>query len=109
MKGDFRMTDKEIRKLNRCQLLEILEFLRTKVDELTEENRVLKENLSAHESKVDKILELVQKNNKILSKENLYSTETEQEENEESDKSNQSGELSNGDPISSGSQEDKTQ
>lgn len=103
------MTDKEIRKLNRCQLLEILEFLRTQVDELTEENRQLKEQLSAHESKVDKILELVQRNNEILSGQNLHSTETEQVKNEESDKSEQSGGLSDGGSISGGSPEDKAQ
>ena len=58
------MTDKELRKLKRTDLLEILYYLQKEIDELKEENAILKEKaagLSISDSDVSKIAEAVAK------------------------------------------------
>lgn len=58
------MTDKELRKLKRTDLLEILYYLQKEIDELKEENAALKEKaagFSISDSDVRKIAEAVVK------------------------------------------------
>lgn len=58
------MTDKELRKLKRTDLLEILYYLQKEIDELKEENAALKEKaagFSISDSDVSKIAEAVVK------------------------------------------------
>lgn len=42
-----KMTDKELRKLKRADLLEILYYLQKEIDELKEENAMLKEKAAS--------------------------------------------------------------
>lgn len=60
------MTEKELRKLNRSQLLEILEIMRTEIDRLNDENQLLKDKMKKESDKVDEILDLVRQNNALL-------------------------------------------
>jgi hypothetical protein len=64
------MTDKELRKLRRPELLEILFSMRTRLDSLTEENERLKARLeqnSADREIMNQILQTVKKNERMLS------------------------------------------
>lgn len=43
--GGNKMTDKELRKLKRSELIEILYYMRQEIDELNEKNKKLEERL----------------------------------------------------------------
>lgn len=59
-----KMTDKELRKLKRADLLEILYYLQKEIDELKEENAMLKEQAASFnisDSDLQRIAEAVKK------------------------------------------------
>lgn len=76
------MTDKEIRKLSRSQLMELLAFLRKQVDELAEENSKLKAQLEGRDT-IGNILKMAEENNRILTQQFSMKAE-ESSEGEES-------------------------
>lgn len=50
------MTDKELKKLSKSELLEILAYMRKEIDTLKEENRKLTEKVENGDSKVNQEL-----------------------------------------------------
>ena len=60
------MTDKEIQKLRRSELLEILYSLRKEVDSLQAENEALKKKLEEQNSVFGEILSIVKETNTII-------------------------------------------
>ena len=79
------MTDKEISKLRRSELLEILYSLRKELDFLEKENKSLKmelEQIKFKDSILNEILEVVKETNSIVKEKNVNSIS----EKESSDK-----------------------
>lgn len=61
------MTDKELKKLSKSELLEILAYMRKEIDSLKEENRKLNEKIDGNGSGVNQeLLELARSNSEKL-------------------------------------------
>ena len=55
----LKMTDKELRKLHKYELIELLYNIRKELDEATAENKVLKEQLAEKTESADELMDLV--------------------------------------------------
>lgn len=51
VKGDVALTDKELRRLKRAELIEMLYYMRTEIDELKAQNQQLQTRLDAFTQK----------------------------------------------------------
>lgn len=62
------MTDKELKKLGKSELLELLYFMRKEIDALKDENELLKHKLEKNqqELKLDEILAILKNNDEKL-------------------------------------------
>lgn len=62
------MTDKELKKLGKRELLELLYFMRKEIDALKDENELLKHKLEKNEQalKIDEILTVSKENAETL-------------------------------------------
>ncbi len=92
------MTDKEIRKLKRADLLEILYYLQKEIEELTKENESLKAQLenskvSFSENELKRIIKAV----KSATRDAVRETAQNNKNESTTDKANEKGKQNNGD------------
>lgn len=62
------MNDKELKRLGKGELLELLYFMRKEIDALKDENQMLKHKLEKNEEKdkLDEMLEMIKENSEKL-------------------------------------------
>ena len=95
------MTDKEIKKLKRADLLEILYYLQKEIEELTKENESLKkimenQQLSLSENELKRITKAVKSATRDVVREMMQKDDLDEENNNTTANTNEKGKQHNG-------------
>jgi hypothetical protein len=95
------MTDKEIKKLKRADLLEILYYLQKEIEELTKENESLKkimenQQLSLSENELKRITKAVKSVTRDAVREMMQKDDLDEENNNTTANTNEKGKQHNG-------------
>lgn len=95
------MTEKEIKKLKRADLLEILYYLQKEIEELTKENESLKkimenQQLSLSEDELKRITKAVKSATRDAVREMMQKNDSDEENNNTTVNTNEKGKQHNG-------------